>query len=142
MSYVDADGSKKRPFIIHRSSIGCYERTLAMLIEKYAGAFPVWLCPTQAKVLPISDKYHDYAENVVKELKRSGIRVEADYRAEKIGYKIREARMNRIPYLLIVGEQEAENGTLAVKKRGEDLGVLSLEELKNRIVVENVNKEI
>lgn len=142
MSYVDADGSKKRPFIIHRSSIGCYERTLAMLIEKYAGAFPVWLCPTQAKVLPISDKYHDYAENVVKELKRSRIRVEADYRAEKIGYKIREARMNRIPYLLIVGEQEAENGTLAVKKRGEDLGVLSLEELKNRIVVENVNKEI
>lgn len=142
MSYVDADGSKKRPFIIHRSSIGCYERTLAMLIEKYAGAFPVWLCPTQAKVLPISDKYHDYAENVVKELKKSGIRVEADYRAEKIGYKIREARMNRIPYLLIVGEQEAENGTLAVKKRGEDLGVLSLEELKNRIVVENVNKEI
>ena len=142
MSYVDADGSKKRPFIIHRSSIGCYERTLAMLIEKYAGAFPVWLCPTQAKVLPISDKYHDYAENVVKELKRSGIRVEADYRAEKIGYKIREARMNRIPYLLIVGEQEAENGTLAVMKRGEDLGVLSLEELKNRIVVENVNKEI
>ncbi|PWL51458.1 MAG: threonine--tRNA ligase [Clostridium cadaveris] len=142
MSYVDADGSKKRPFIIHRSSIGCYERTLAMLIEKYAGAFPVWLCPTQAKVLPISDKYHDYAENVVKELKRSGIRVEADYRAEKIGYKIREARMNRIPYLLIVGEQEAENGTLAVKKRGEDLGVLSLEELKSRIVVENVNKEI
>ena len=142
MSYVDADGSKKRPFIIHRSSIGCYERTLAMLIEKYAGAFPVWLCPTQAKVLPISDKYHDYAENVVKELKRSGIRVEADYRAEKIGYKIREARMNRIPYLLIVGEQEAENGTLAVKKRGEDLGVFSLEELKNRIVVENVNKEI
>lgn len=142
MSYVDADGSKKRPFIIHRSSIGCYERTLAMLIEKYAGAFPVWLCPTQAKVLPISDKYHDYAENVVKELNRSGIRVEADYRAEKIGYKIREARMNRIPYLLIVGEQEAENGTLAVKKRGEDLGVFSLEELKNRIVVENVNKEI
>lgn len=142
MSYVDADGSKKRPFIIHRSSIGCYERTLAMLIEKYAGAFPVWLCPTQAKVLPISDKYHDYAENVVKELKKSGIRVEADYRAEKIGYKIREARMNRIPYLLIVGEQEAENRTLAVKKRGEDLGVLSLEELKNRIVVENVNKEI
>lgn len=142
MSYVDADGSKKRPFIIHRSSIGCYERTLAMLIEKYAGAFPVWLCPTQAKVLPISEKYHDYAENVVKELKKSGIRVEADYRAEKIGYKIREARMNRVPYLLIVGEQEAENGTLAVKKRGEDLGVLSLEELKNRIVLENATKEI
>ncbi len=142
MSYVDADGSKKRPFIIHRSSIGCYERTLAMLIEKYAGAFPVWLCPTQAKVLPISEKYHDYAENVVKELKKSGIRVEADYRAEKIGYKIREARMNRVPYLLIVGEQEAENGTLAVKKRGEDLGVISLEELKNRIVLENATKKI
>ena len=142
MYYIDADGSKKRPFIIHRSSIGCYERTLAMLIEKYAGAFPVWLCPTQARVLPISERYHDYAEKVVEDLKKAGIRVEGDYRGEKIGYKIRDARMNRIPYLLVVGEKEVEDGTLAVKRRGEDLGVLSIEELKNRIILENANKEI
>ncbi len=142
MYYIDADGSKKRPFIIHRSSIGCYERTLAMLIEKYAGAFPVWLCPTQARVLPISERYHDYAEKVVEDLKKAGIRVEGDYRGEKIGYKIRDARMNRIPYLLVVGEKEVEDGTLAVKRRGEDLGVLSIEDLKNRIILENANKEI
>lgn len=126
MSYVDGDGNKKRPFIIHRSSLGCYERTLAMLIEKYAGAFPVWLCPTQVKVLPISEKYHDYAEKVMKDLKNRGIRVEVDYRAEKIGYKIREARMDRVPYLAIVGEKEAENGEVSLRRRGEDLGSLSL----------------
>ncbi|MDY4252410.1 threonine--tRNA ligase, partial [Clostridium sp.] len=97
MTYIDKDGNKKRPYIIHRSSIGCYERTLAMLIEKYAGAFPTWLSPTQAIVLPISDKYNDYAESIVKDFKNAGIRIEGDYRAEKIGYKIREARLERIP---------------------------------------------
>ncbi|WP_027633192.1 threonine--tRNA ligase [Clostridium hydrogeniformans] len=136
MSYVDADGSKKRPFIIHRSSIGCYERTLAMLIEKYAGAFPIWLSPTQVKVLPISEKYHDYAESVVKNLRNKGIRVEADYRAEKIGYKIREGRMERIPYLLIVGEKEEENNNVAVRRRGEDLGILSIEGFEEKILEE------
>lgn len=127
MTYVDKDGEKKHPIVIHRTSIGCYERTLAMLIEKYAGNFPTWLAPTQAIVLPLSEKYHDYAESVVKKLQENGIRVEADYRAEKIGYKIREARLQRIPFLLVVGEQEAEKGEVAVKSRGEDLGSKSLD---------------
>ena len=107
MNYIDKDGVKKRPYVIHRTSIGCYERTLAMLIEKYAGAFPTWLAPLQVKVLPISEKYHDYADIVVAKLKAANIRVEGDYRAEKIGYKIREARNERAPFLLIVGEKEA-----------------------------------
>lgn len=140
MSYVDADGNKQRPFIIHRSSLGCYERTLALLIEQYAGAFPVWLCPTQVKVLPISEKYHDYAEKVMKDLKNRGIRVEADYRAEKIGYKIREARMDRIPYLAIVGEKEAENGEVSLRRRGEDLGTLNLNDFMNKVKEDIDNK--
>lgn len=127
MTYVDKDGIKKNPVIIHRTSIGCYERTLAMLIEKYAGNFPVWLAPIQAIVLPLSEKYHDYAEKVVKELKNNSIRTEVDYRAEKIGYKIREARIQRIPFLLVVGEKEAELGQVAIKSRGEDLGAKDLD---------------
>jgi threonyl-tRNA synthetase len=117
MSYVDKDGVKKRPYVIHRTSIGCYERTLALLIEKYAGAFPTWLAPLQVKVLPISEKYHDYAQEVVAKLKAANIRVEADFRAEKIGYKIREARNERAPYLLIVGEKEAELNEVSVRSR-------------------------
>ncbi len=137
MTYVDKDGNKKNPIIIHRTSIGCYERTLAMLIEKYAGNFPTWLAPVQAIVLPISEKYHDYAESVVKKLKNNCIRTEVDYRAEKIGYKIREARLQRIPFLLIVGEKEAEMGEVSIKSRGEDLGSkpldIFLQELKQEI---------
>ena len=142
MTYIDKDGNKKRPFIIHRSSIGCYERTLAMLIEKYAGAFPTWLSPTQAIVLPISDKYNDYAESIVKEFKNVGIRIEGDYRAEKIGYKIREARLERIPYILVVGEKEAANNEVSVRSRknGEE-GAISVSELKNRLILEIANKE-
>lgn len=117
MTYVDKDGEKKYPYIIHRTSIGCYERTLAMLIEKYAGAFPTWLAPVQAKVLPISEKYHDYVEKVTNALRARGVRVEPDYRAEKIGYKIREARMERVPYMLIVGEKEAAENTVSVRSR-------------------------
>lgn len=117
MSYVDKDGVKKRPYVIHRTSIGCYERTLALLIEKYAGAFPTWLAPLQVKVLPISEKYHDYAQEVVAKLKAANIRVEADFRAEKIGYKIREARNERAPYLLVVGEKEAELNEVSVRSR-------------------------
>jgi threonyl-tRNA synthetase len=117
MTYVDKDGVKKRPYIIHRTSIGCYERTLALLIEKYAGAFPTWLAPLQVKVLPISEKYHDYAQEVVAKLKAANIRVEADFRAEKIGYKIREARNERAPYLLVVGEKEAELNEVSVRSR-------------------------
>lgn len=142
MTYIDKDGNKKRPFIIHRSSIGCYERTLAMLIEKYAGAFPTWLSPTQAIVLPISDKYNDYAESIVKEFRNVGIRIEGDYRAEKIGYKIREARLERIPYILVVGEKEAANNEVSVRSRknGEE-GAISVSELKNRLILEIANKE-
>lgn len=142
MTYIDKDGNKKRPYIIHRSSIGCYERTLAMLIEKYAGAFPTWLSPTQAIVLPISDKYNDYAESIVKDFKNAGIRIEGDYRAEKIGYKIREARLERIPYILVVGEKEASNNEVSVRSRknGEE-GAISVSELKNRLILEIANKE-
>lgn len=142
MTYIDKDGNKKRPYIIHRSSIGCYERTLAMLIEKYAGAFPTWLSPTQAIVLPISDKYNDYAESIVKDFKNAGIRIEGDYRAEKIGYKIRESRLERIPYILVVGEKEAANNEVSVRSRknGEE-GAIPVSELKNRLILEIANKE-
>ena len=143
MTYVDKDGEKKRPYIIHRSSIGCYERTLAMLIEKYAGALPTWLCPVQAKILPISDKYNDYADKVANELRNRGLKVETDYRAEKIGYKIREARLERTPYILVVGEKEAENNEVSVRSRknGEE-GAIALDTLINRSANEVYNKEI
>jgi threonyl-tRNA synthetase len=143
MSYVDKNGEKKRPYIIHRSSIGCYERTLAMLIEKYAGAFPTWLAPVQVKVLPISDKFNDYAESVVKALKNNGIRVEADYRTEKIGYKIREARLDRAPYIVIVGEKEEneKNISLRSRKNGEE-GSTNLDEFIKRIKEEIENRSL
>lgn len=141
MTYVDKDGEKKHPYIIHRTSIGCYERTLAMLIEKYAGAFPTWLAPVQVKVLPISEKYHDYTEEVVKKLQAARVRVEADYRAEKIGYKIREGRMERVPYLLILGEKEAENKEVAVRSRvNGDEGALALDTFVERIIKEIADK--
>jgi threonyl-tRNA synthetase len=142
MTYVDRDGEKKNPYIIHRTSIGCYERTLAMLIEKYAGAFPTWLAPVQVKVLPISEKYHDYVEKVTKALQAKGVRVEPDYRAEKIGYKIREARMQRVPYMLVVGEKEAAENTVAVRSRkNDDEGAIALDAFVDRIVKEIAARE-
>lgn len=117
MYYVDANGDKVRPYIIHRTSMGCYERTLAWLIEKYAGQFPTWLCPEQVRVLPISEKYNDYAKQVLAELRRNGILASVDERSEKIGYKIRETRMQRIPYMLVVGQKEAEQGVVSVRSR-------------------------
>ncbi|NFT06681.1 threonine--tRNA ligase [Clostridium botulinum] len=142
MSYIDKNGEKKRPYIIHRSSIGCYERTLAMLIEKYAGAFPTWLSPVQVKVLPISDKYNDYAECVVKSLRNKGVRIEADYRAEKIGYKIREARLERTPYILVVGEKEAANNEVSVRSRkNDDEGAIKLDAFTERLLNEIATKE-
>ncbi len=129
MEYVDKDGKLKNPYIIHRTSIGCYERTLALLIEKYAGAFPMWLAPEQVRILPISDKYLDKAYEVKNKLFDAGIRVELDDRAEKIGYKIREAQMQKIPYMLIVGEKEVESNTVSVRSRKEgDKGAVSVEE--------------
>jgi threonyl-tRNA synthetase len=143
MTYVDKDGEKKYPYVIHRTSIGCYERTLAMLIEKYAGAFPVWLAPVQARILPISEKYHDYVEKVVKALQTRGVRVEPDYRAEKIGYKIRDARTQRIPYMLVVGEKEAAENTVSVRSRkNDDEGAIALDVFVDRIVKEIESREI
>lgn len=117
MEYIDAEGKRVRPYIIHRTSLGCYERTLAYLLEKYAGALPVWLMPTQVVVVPITDRVHDYAEQVAARLRDAGIRVEGDYRSEKLGYKIREAQMKKIPYMLVVGDKEAEDGLVAVRTR-------------------------
>ena len=117
MFYIDQNGEKVRPYIIHRTSMGCYERTLAWLIEKYEGKFPTWLCPEQVRVLPISEKYGDYAEKVAAELKMNGILCSVDNRSEKIGYKIRDARNSRIPYMLVLGQQEEESATVAVRSR-------------------------
>ena len=143
MTYIDKNGEKKRPYIIHRSSIGCYERTLAMLIEKYAGAFPTWLAPVQAKVLPLSDKYNDYTEKIVKDLRNNGVRVEADYRTEKLGYKIREARLERVPYILVVGEKEMNDNAVSVRSRkNDDEGSIKFEEFKARLLSEIANKEL
>ncbi len=138
MYYIDANGEKKRPYVIHRTSIGCYERTLAMLIEKYAGAFPTWIAPVQVKILPISDKFNDYAISIMQMLQTEGVRVELDDRSEKIGYKIREAQLEKVPYMLVVGENEATSSTVSVRKRGEgDIGSKSVNEF-----VENIMKEI
>ncbi|MCX4287458.1 MAG: His/Gly/Thr/Pro-type tRNA ligase C-terminal domain-containing protein, partial [Clostridia bacterium] len=125
MQYVDVDGVKRHPYVIHRSSIGCYERTLAFLIEKYAGAFPLWMCPTQVKVLPITD------------------RTLVDRRNEKIGYKIREAKLEKVPYVLVVGDKEAEENTVNVNKRGvEDKENISIDDFVARIKGEDAKKII
>ena len=143
MYYIDQDGEKKRPYIIHRTSMGCYERTLAWLIEKYAGKFPTWLCPEQVRVLPISEKYEAYAEQVRKALAEAGVDVTADNRSEKIGFKIREARMDRLPYMLIVGQQEEADGTVSVRSRfAGDEGVKPLQEFIDQICEEIRTKEI
>jgi threonyl-tRNA synthetase len=117
MYYIDQNGEKVRPYIIHRTSMGCYERTLAWLIEHYAGLFPTWLCPEQVRVLPISEKYADYAAKVEAELKANGIRCSMDNRSEKIGFKIRDARLKRVPYILVVGQKEEEEGKVSVRSR-------------------------
>lgn len=141
MEYVDKDGSKKNPYIIHRTSIGCYERTLALLIEKYAGAFPAWLAPVQVKVLPISDKYMEYGMQVKETLEKYGIRVEIDTRKEKIGYKIREARLEKVPYMLIVGEKEQEENAVSVRDRKEgDIGSLKLDDFV-KLILEKISSK-
>ncbi len=143
MYYIDENGDKKRPYIIHRTSMGCYERTLAWLIEKYAGKFPTWLCPEQARVLPISEKYKDYAESVLAELKKNGIDATVDNRSEKIGYKIREARLDKLPYMLVVGAKEEETGKVSVRSRfAGDEGQKDLQEFIDSICKEIRTKEI
>ena len=141
MEYTDADGQKKLPYIIHRTSLGCYERTLAYLIEKYAGALPLWMMPTQVKVLPITDRAHDYAESLVKKLSDAGIRAESDLRSEKLGYKIREAQMQKIPYMLVVGDRDIENGTVSVRTRkGDDLGAMTPDAFLGKCLTEIATK--
>ena len=143
MTYIDQNGEKVRPYIIHRTSIGCYERTLAWLIEKYSGLFPTWLCPEQVRVLPISDKYMDYAGKVEKKLKANGILCSVDERAEKIGYKIREARLAKVPYMLVVGEMEEAEGKVAVRSRFlGDEGQQSLADFIDAVSKEIRTKEI
>ena len=143
MYYIDENGNKKRPFIIHRTSMGCYERTLAWLIEKYAGLFPTWLCPEQVRVLPISEKYKDYAEQVNAQLKANGVRSSVDNRSEKIGYKIREARLAKVPYMLVVGAKEEEDQVVSVRSRYlGDEGQKPLQEFIDAICKEIRTKEI
>ena len=143
MYYIDQNGDKVRPYIIHRTSMGCYERTLAWLIEKYEGKFPTWLCPEQVRVLPISEKYADYAAQVEAQLKDNGILATVDYRSEKIGFKIRETRLAKVPYMLVVGQKEEEEGKVSVRSRfAGDEGSKSLEEFIDQICKEIRTKEI
>lgn len=143
MEYVDKDGKKKNPYIIHRTSIGCYERTLALLIEKYAGAFPMWLAPVQVKLLPIADRHLDYIYQVKRALEEKGMRVEVDERSEKIGYKIREAQLEKVPYMILVGDKDIENNCVSVRARKQgDLGSMKLEEFIEKAVEEIETKAI
>ncbi|EIC94363.1 threonine--tRNA ligase [Lachnoanaerobaculum saburreum F0468] len=141
--YIDQNGAKVRPYIVHRTSLGCYERTLAWLIEKYAGKFPTWLCPEQVRILPISDKYADYANSVLKELKKNGVDATVDTRTEKIGFKIRDARLSRLPYMLVVGEKEDAEGSVSVRSRfAGDEGSKKLSDFVDMICKEIRTKEI
>ena len=141
--YIDQNGAKVRPYIVHRTSLGCYERTLAWLIEKYAGKFPTWLCAEQVRILPISDKYADYANSVLKELKKNGVDATLDTRTEKIGFKIRDARLSRLPYMLVVGEKEEAEGTVSVRSRfAGDEGSKKLSDFVDMICKEIRTKEI
>lgn len=143
MEYVDKDGQKKNPYIIHRTSVGCYERTLALLIEKYAGAFPLWLAPVQVKLLPIADRHLDYIYEVKKQLEAKGIRCEVDDRSEKIGYKIRSAQLEKIPYMILVGDKDIENNYISVRHRKQgDLGSMSVEKFLTDALEEINSKEI
>ncbi len=143
MYYIDENGDKIRPYIIHRTSMGCYERTLAWLIEKYAGKFPTWLCPEQVRVLPISDKYNAYAKKVCEQLRKNGVDADIDSRSEKIGFKIRAARLDKLPYMLVVGKQEEEDGTVSVRSRfAGNEGVKPLDTFIDQICKEIRTKEI
>ena len=142
MTYIDENGVKQYPYVIHRSSIGCYERTLAMLIEKYAGAFPFWICPVQVKVMSLTERTADYAKEIMEKLNLSGLRAEVDNRNEKIGYKIREAQLEKVPYMIIVGDKEKEENKVSVRSRKDgDLGVMSLDEITAKLIEEDKSKK-
>ena len=141
MEYVDVDGTKKNPYIIHRTSLGCYERTLAYLLEKYAGALPLWLSPEQVRILPITDRAKEYAESIAKRFDDMNIRVTVDNRNEKIGYKIRQAQLEKIPYFFILGDKEVEDNTVALRSRKDgDLGASPVEDVIAKILKENAEK--
>ncbi|MBE6858145.1 MAG: threonine--tRNA ligase [Ruminococcus sp.] len=141
MEYIDVDGTKKRPYIIHRTSLGCYERTLAYLIEKYAGAFPLWLAPEQVRIIPVADRHLDYCGEVLAKLEAAGIRASIDDRAEKVGYKIRSATMEKLPIMLTIGDKEVEEKTVSVRSRREgDLGSMTQTELLAKLIDDIANK--
>ena len=141
MTYVDADGQTKYPYVIHRTSLGCYERTLALLIEKYAGALPMWLMPEQVRILPLSDRLIPDAQGIQEKLQNAGLRVTTDTRSEKIGYKIREAQLEKIPYMLVIGDKELEQGTVAVRSRKDgDLGTMPLDEFLSKALTQVATK--
>ena len=141
MYYIDENGEKALPYIIHRTSLGCYERTLAYLIEKYAGALPLWMMPTQVKVMPITDRAHEYAKSLTEKLNAVNIWAEGDYRSEKLGYKIREAQMQKIPYMLVVGDRDRGNGTVSVRTRkGDDLGAMTPDAFMAKCLMEIASK--
>ncbi|MEG1886550.1 MAG: His/Gly/Thr/Pro-type tRNA ligase C-terminal domain-containing protein, partial [Oscillospiraceae bacterium] len=143
MEYVDCDGNKQNPYIIHRTSLGCYERTLALLIEKYAGAFPLWLAPVQVAILPIADRHQEAAFAFKETLLLAGIRAEVDDRSEKIGYKIREAQLQKIPYMLVMGDKEIEGNSVSVRRRGEgDIGSMSEQQFTETVLKDKETKAI
>ena len=143
MTYIDENGEKRRPYIIHRSSIGCYERTIALLIEKYAGAFPVWIAPTQVKILSLTDRTVEKAEEIARQLEAFGIRCETDTRSETVGYKIRSAQLEKVPYMLVVGDKEAEKGVVSVRRRGEGvLGEMTLADFRDRVLKEVADRRL
>ncbi|MCI5816396.1 threonine--tRNA ligase [Ruminococcus sp.] len=142
MEYTDVDGIKRRPYIIHRTSLGCYERTLALLIEKYAGAFPLWLAPEQVKLIPIADRHMDYTLELARKLEAAGMRISVDDRAEKVGYKIRQAVLEKVPYMLTIGDNEVESKTVSVRSRRDgDLGSMTQEALLAKLVEEVATKK-
>ena len=143
MSYVDENGEKRRPYIIHRTSIGCYERTIALLIEKYAGAFPLWIAPTQVKVISLTDRNVESAKAISDKLYSYGIRTELDTRSETVGYKIRSAQLEKVPYMIVIGDKEAETGVVSVRRRGEGvIGEMSLDDFIARLQKEIAEKRL
>jgi threonyl-tRNA synthetase len=137
LTYIGDDGDKHRPIIIHTAALGSIERFIGILIEHFAGKFPTWLAPVQATILPISDKFNDYGSEIMKELRRKGIKVELDDRSEKIGYKIRESQLQQIPYMLVIGEKEENEGKVSVRSREKgDTGAIKVEEFIDMITKE------
>ena len=142
MTYIDESGAKKTPYIIHRSSIGCYERTLALLIEKFGGAFPLWISPEQVRVMSLTERTAEKCTEMTDVLRRRGILATADNRNEKIGYKIREAQTDKVPYMLIIGDKEAEQNVVSVRHRNDDLGTMTFDEFYAKIRTEIDDKVI